>query len=391
MLTVALFTHSARLSGAELFIERVASAMTRVRPVVVLGEPGPLEARLRERGVEVRVVPLVMPGARRVRPWRYSGELAAALRAAGADLLYTHSAKAHLLGGLAGRRAGIPVVSHAHDLLGPPARGRLGALAVRAGFTVLPHRRLANSELTRRSAGWASHLSWSVAPCPVELPPALVPAGAFRASRSGRVRLLVLGRLTEWKGQDLAIRALALLRESGREAVLDLVGEAQFAGDGGYAARLRALATELGVERHVRFRGHSEAPSAALRAADIVLHTSVRPEPFGQVVLEAMAEGKPVVLSDAAGVLEHLTPGGDCITYPMGNAECLALAVGSLVDSPSERARLSRAARWTAEEFQAGLVVPGLERVLIETWGRSGARTRTRPHQGSSVALEFRM
>ncbi|GAA1799624.1 glycosyltransferase family 4 protein [Leucobacter iarius] len=376
MLTVALFTHSARPSGAELFILRIASAMHTVRPLVVLGEHGPMEEHLSARGVETLVLPLppelTEPANLRTRAraprraWHYARELGEALRHAGVDVLYTHSAKAHLLGGLAGRLTRIPVVSHAHDLLGPPARGRLGSAISRGIFAVLPQRRIANSDLTRRSAGWASRLPWEIVPCPVELP--LRRAAPRRRGQEDGLSLLVLGRLTEWKGQDLAIRALASVLRSGRNATLDLVGDAQFAGDVDYRSSLEELARSLGVSERVRFRGHSDDPGAALRQADIVLHTSLRPEPFGQVVLEAMAEGRATIVADSAGVVERLTPGGDCLIYSMGDADALASAIATLIDSPSERKRLGRAARWTAEEFTSQQVVPLIERALHGSW-----------------------
>lgn len=375
MPTVALFSHSARPSGAELFILRVASAMRTMRPIVVLGEHGPLEELLAERGIDTLVVPLPnelnapgsLPSRARapLHAWRYARELGRALRRAEVEVLYTHSMKAHLLGGLAGHLARIPVVSHAHDLLGPPVRGLLGSTVARLAFALLPQRRVANSQTTRMSAGWAAGLQWSIAPCPIELP--LVRAAPRPKQRRGEVSILVLGRLAEIKGQDLAIRALAQVARTGRPVTLDLVGEAQFTGDFSYRNHLDALIEDLGVGDLVRFRGHTDDPGAAIRRSDVVLLTSLVPEGFGQVALEAMAESRATVLPDSAGVVERLTPGGDCLTYPMGDVDALAAAIAELVDSPKERIRLGRAARWTAEEFTPALVVPEIERILTST------------------------
>ncbi|WP_053387307.1 glycosyltransferase family 4 protein [Leucobacter japonicus] len=373
---VVLFSHSARPSGAELFMVRVAEQMTGSTVLVVLGEHGPLESMLTERGIETLVVPL----AGRVSAYRAGSRvalgapaaavgaarrLAAELRRRDVDVLYTHSAKAHLIGGLAGRLAGVPVVAHAHDLMGAPARGMLDALVQRIGMAVLPLRRIANSEVTRRSAGWAAGLDWRVIPCPVAVPQLYRHADPVYDD-SPPIRLVVLGRLAEWKGQMLAIEAVARLVASGRDVTLDIVGAAQFADDETYARQLEAHSAKLGITDRVRFVGHLDDPFAAMRASHIVLHTSLRPEPFGQVIVEAISCGRPVVVADTAGAVDELEPGVDCVVYPMGDAVALADELAELVDDASLRRRIGRAAMIRARRFSADIVIPEIEAVLRE-------------------------
>ncbi|MGO2139904.1 MAG: glycosyltransferase family 4 protein [Leucobacter sp.] len=368
MLTVAFFTHSARPSGAELLVGRVAAAMTRVRPIVILGEHGPLEPILRERGIETLVVPLRAREGGRVRPWGYARGLAATLRARGVERIYTHSAKAHLLGGIAGRLARIPVISHAHDLLGAPAHGPLPSLALRTAFATLPSARIANSTLTKQSAGWVARLAWATVACPIDTPKQAAPPSAEQAQAPGQtIRLLALGRITEWKGQHLAIQALATLRAAGFPVELDIAGGTQFPGDDEYLARLEQTVGELGLTPHVRFLGHVDRPDEIMRGADIVLHTSTRPEPFGQVIIESLAAGRPTVVASNAGAAELLTPGVDCETYPAGSASGLALAIRRLINDPTRRTAVGTAAIASASRFTTDRIVPEIENLLIAT------------------------
>jgi glycosyltransferase involved in cell wall biosynthesis len=86
-----------------------------------------------------------------------------------------------------------------------------------------------------------------------------------------------------------------------------------------------------------------------MRALDVVVHASVQPEPFGMVIAEAMACGKPVVVSLAGGAAEIVRDGVDALGHPPGDAAALADRIRVLVEDAELRARLGRAARAAAE------------------------------------------
>jgi glycosyltransferase involved in cell wall biosynthesis len=117
------------------------------------------------------------------------------------------------------------------------------------------------------------------------------------------VVLCCVGRLAEWKGQHLAVEAVARLGESGRRFRLVLVGDSGFDGPE-YATKLRGTATALGLGGQVVFTGFRDDALQLMAASDVVLHTSVLPEPLGLTPMEAQALGVPVVASGAGGVLE---------------------------------------------------------------------------------------
>ena len=115
--------------------------------------------------------------------------------------------------------------------------------------------------------------------------------------------LLAVGGLTERKNPLTLVRALALLREGGLPARL------AFVGDGPLAGPLRAEVAAHGLEAVVTLTGalSSEAVAHWMAACDVLALVS-RPEPFGVVALEALATGRPVVVTDDGGTREILTP-----------------------------------------------------------------------------------
>ena len=145
--------------------------------------------------------------------------------------------------------------------------------------------------------------------------PTAVPVARVKAIREGlglvddpRMILLLPGRLTEWKGQLVAIEALAMLAPDEREKlVLVLAGDAQ--GRKGYVERLEQAVVAHGLDRGVIMSEHISDMPAAYLASDIVLAPSVRPEAFGRVAAEASAMAKPVIVSDHGGGRETVIEG----------------------------------------------------------------------------------
>jgi glycosyltransferase involved in cell wall biosynthesis len=166
----------------------------------------------------------------------------------------------------------------------------------------------------------------------------------------GTVRVGLLATFARWKGHRTFLEAMALLPEhlSVRGYV---IGGALYQTEGSQHTleELRLLAKELGVTDKVAFTGFVEDAAAAIRALDIVVHASTAPEPFGLVIAESMACGRPVIVSQAGGVCELIVDGTDALSHPPGDAKILAERIERLVLDSNLRSRLGRAARKTAE------------------------------------------
>ena len=142
-----------------------------------------------------------------------------------------------------------------------------------------------------------------------------------------QLSLLWLGRIAQWKGLHVALGALERLSARGIEVSLTVAG-APIHENARYANAIRRAGERS--SQPVTFAGHIEDIDALFRSHDVLLHTSVRPEPFGQVVLQAMAAGLATIAADAGGpheVIRNLTTG---LLVPPGDEVALADALQTL-------------------------------------------------------------
>ena len=154
-------------------------------------------------------------------------------------------------------------------------------------------------------------------------------AHAWRIEDGARVVLLP-GRISSWKGQALLLEALALMER--RDIVAVFTGGASDR----LVRDLSARAAELGIARRLRFAGHCSDMPAAYALADIVVAPSLRPEPFGRVVVEAQAMRRLVIVADHGGAVETVEHGISGWRLPPGDAAALADAIDAGLALPPE-------------------------------------------------------
>ena len=376
-LRVVYLDHCARLSGGELALLRLLGGLDEIDAHVILGEDGPLVEELRRAGVSVEVLE-VADSARsiardRVRPGRlplsalghtasHVVRLARRLRQLRPDLVHTNSLKSALYGGAAARLASVPVVWHIRDRITddylPSSARRLVTTAGR----FLPSAVIANSEATLGTLGRAGAGGVAI-PSPLGFPPARsTPRATERPLRAG-----IVGRLDPWKGQHVFLDAFAKAFPDGPEEAV-IVGTSLFGGDG-YQPQLEHQSATLGLQGRVDFRGFRHDVEQELRRLDVLVHASTIPEPFGQVVVEGMAVGLPVVAAGAGGPAEVIDDGVDGLLYPPGDVDALADILRCLALDPTLRERLGDAARMRARDFTAQRIAPRVMAVYREVLG----------------------
>jgi glycosyltransferase involved in cell wall biosynthesis len=364
-LRVVYLDHVARMSGGELALLRLVEAMPDVEAHVILGEDGPLRAALVEAGATVEILELDSAtrdvrrgdvGARlgTVRAAAstagYTVRLARRLRELRPDLVHTNSLKSGYYGSVAARLAGVPVIWHVRDRIADDYLPPRAVALTRTMLRVLPTTVICNSAETLRTVGGGV----ADRSCVVHDPYA--PRGAGPRERRGDV-IGIVGRLAEWKGQDVFVRALAAVCADYPDLRGRVVGSAMF-DEHAYADTLRALAQELGVADRVTFVGFVDAVEEELAGLDVLVHASVIPEPFGQVVVEGMAAGLPVIASAAGGPAEIITDGVDGLLVAPGDVQALASAMRRLVGDGDLRARLGAAAVDRAADFAPDRIGP---------------------------------
>ncbi|HEY7071378.1 MAG TPA: glycosyltransferase, partial [Acidimicrobiales bacterium] len=199
---------------------------------------------------------------------------------------------------------------------------------------------------------------------------------APRPEPSGPVRLLYVGRLSPRKGVQVAIDAVAELRARQVEAHLDVVGST-FRGYEWFERDLREAVSRRGLDERVAFLGFRADVWPAIAAADIVLVPSVGPESFGNAAVEALLGARPVVVSDAAGLVEAVADHASAHVVRRGDAAALADAVEKVVaDWPAQRAAALAGAARAAERHATGRYGARLDEVLT---GVSGPATDPLP------------
>jgi len=274
-------------------------------------------------------------------------------------LLHSNGIKTHLLSPAA---MGLPVprVWHIHDFIGerPLVRQALRALRPLA-TAAIANSRAVGTDAREVLGSVPVHVIYNgvdverFAPGPGEgsrldalagLPPA--PAGTLR--------LGLVATYARWKGQEIFLQAAArLMQERPALAVrFYLVGaplyqtpDSQFSEE-----ELRGIVGHLGLEGCVGLVPFQREPADIYRALDIFVHASTRREPFGLTIAEALACGRPAVISRASGAADLITEGVDALTLPSGDVEALAGALRALVEDAELRERLGQAARKTAVE-----------------------------------------
>jgi len=369
---VVFLDHVARLSGGEIALARLLPHLRGVDTHVILGEQGPLADRLIEAGVSVEVLPIA-PAARDLRKdslagaaaspaamlqaLAYTVRLAGRLRRLKPDVVHTNSLKSGVYGVLAARLAGVPVLWHLRDRLAEDYLPRPAVRLVRLLIRRLAYGVIANSAATLQTVPpSARNRVRLVMPDSVELPP-LAPRGA---TSPGTV-FGMLGRISPWKGQDLFLRAFAASFPGGSERAV-LVGTPLF-GEEPFEDELRRLTAELGLEGRVEFRGFRDDIWGELASFDVLVHASVIPEPFGQVVLEGMAAGLAVIASDEGGPATLIADGRTGLLFRSREPESLGRAMLALRDDPARRERLGTAARASLGSYHPVVIAEQLERV----------------------------
>ena len=196
-----------------------------------------------------------------------------------------------------------------------------------------------------------SDLAFQVIPnfVPDEIDRSGTDADAYLAQLPDEDYLLFVGDLSPEKGVDVLLRAYAGLAHA---PPLVLIGRASV----GMPAELPANVTILKRWPH-------HAVMQAWRRSLFSLAPSVWSEPFGMVVIEAMANGRPVIASRIGGLSDIVVDGETGLLVPPGDVDALRQAIACLLNDPDLRGRMGQAARRRVAEFQAATVVPRIEQV----------------------------
>lgn len=347
---VVLFLHpSDEAYGADRSLFSLVVATREIaRPIVVvpsdLAYGGVLSARLRAAGVEVHVGPLPVLRRRYLHPLRLPVWIVRLVL--GTGWLYRLARRTHADG----------IVSNSTAVMVGP---------VLAGFLRRPHiwyvREVITAPswfrglvriLSRASRGTLVGVSQSVAawlgPIPdrgpivgyngVDIPETIAPFPKIPTA-------VFVGRLNSWKGADVFVRAAALVHDQLPASRFRVVGDVVPGDDmtaSSFAAQVRQIDP---TGTWLVWEGEQPNARAAMRNAWVVAVPSTRPDPFPNVVLEAMSEARPVVGSRAGGIPEMVLDGVTGSLVPPGNAPALAMALIAILRDARSAREMGQAGR----------------------------------------------
>lgn len=334
--TIVLAHPSPDLYGSDrMLIESVRALAGQCRVVVVLPADGPLCESLRAAGAEITVlaVPvlrkaLLSPrglirlaaGARALLP------AVRLLRRERAAVLYVSTITIPLWL-VAARIARVPALCHVHEAeegLPGPLRAAL-TLPLRLARLVVVNSAASAAALGRGRHGRDRGLRviYNGVEAPMAMPP-------VRAKPDAPVRIVFVGRLSPRKGPDLAVEAVRRLRGEGYDIILTLVG-AVFPGYEWYERELRAGSRDLQADGAVVFAGFRSPVWDCYAEADVAVVPS-RAEPFGNVAVEAMLAGRPLVACATQGLTEIVTDGHNGVLASPDDPAALAAGIARLLD-----------------------------------------------------------
>ncbi|MBP1750313.1 MAG: hypothetical protein H6Q52_2852 [Deltaproteobacteria bacterium] len=177
----------------------------------------------------------------------------------------------------------------------------------------------------------------------------------------------IIGNIREWKGQEYFVRAFMALGEKYTNMYGIVVG-GHGTEDMAYYDSVKAISESSAVGGRIKFLGFREDAANLLRIMDVFVHASIKPEPFGMVVLEAMYQKVPVIATDFGGPVESLDGGRCGILVPPGDASAISEGVEKYLNNPAFRNEMvERAHKRVVEVFNLRRTISQVEDLFQES------------------------
>lgn len=292
------------------------------------------------------------------------------------DLVLTDSAKADIYGTLAGWLAHRPVMSYIHDIFEAPVFSDLNLLLLRTFLSHFASRIVSNSEACKKALVDLGVPEYKIQTVYYGIDMEI----ARKTRKAADVRMEfgidpdapvagMVGRLVGWKGPDYFIKAAARVTEAVPEARFLVVGDA-IHGKKSYVDTLKSLCNELGLADRIVFTGFRDDVRDIMSAMDVMVHASIFPEPFGCVLIEAMAEERPVVATAGGGVSEIVEDGVTGLLVPPRDVEAMAEAITTIFRDRNRAREMGAAGlRRVSESFSVERMMRGMEREMLKALG----------------------
>jgi len=369
-LQVAIIEETAEIGGAQV---NILNLIPHINPQAVdlhvfLPYDGPYAKALREQGAVVHLLniprffsisffwaerKLLNPAALIADIYillLYALTIRREVRLHKIDLIHTNSILAHFAGGMAAWLIGRPCIWHMQDIIDP--RHTFRRWLFRRSAAILADRIITISPPVSEQFGPDLQNRIVLLPYGLEIERFQAKASAghtLRTFAADRLLVGLAGRFVRWKGQHIFLEAARLLCATRQDLAFVLIGDASL-GEVDYASQLRRFVQQHRLEESVLFAGWQPQMPQVYAQLDVAVLASIEPEPFGLVVLEAMASGLPVIVTAHGGPAHFVKDGSTGLLIPPADAATLALAIVRLADNEDLRMALSANARREVED-----------------------------------------
>jgi glycosyltransferase involved in cell wall biosynthesis len=353
-------------SGAERVQDLLAARLPQSGFDVAFAclKPGRFETMRSSRHAHVINVPM---GSRLdLQPAR---KLARLVRSEGFSLIHTHTPRAVLVGAMASKLTGVPLVHHVHSPTSSDSTRRtLNRISAAVERSAL-RRASAIIAVSQSMAAYAERQG--IPQSIVHVVPNGVPIQNRLADREPPQTAWTIGSVAlirPRKGFEILLEALAILRREGAPVSLRAVGSFETFE---YETELKQRAAKLGLQDAVHWTGFARDVQGELAQMDLFVLPSLFGEGLPMVILEAMAAGVPAIGTKVEGVPEAICDGVDGLIVPPGNAVALAEAVRRVIKGQANWSDLRRNAfERQRDQFSDAAMAAGVARVYRQVLGR---------------------
>jgi glycosyltransferase involved in cell wall biosynthesis len=366
---ILFLNHHAFLGGAEIVLLRFIKYVNRdlIEPIAIVAEEGSLTKQLRFYDVETHVIPV---DPRNLAQKRTSYELNPIRLFQDLNFCRKQALKIAKFT-LAGYFSNIPVIWRFHDILSKdtfayPLRKFISFLANTKPVVKI----LAISKAVENSLKEQGIKHWKISTVYNGVETLNKSANDNRVRQeyyipSSAALIGMIGRIIYWKGQKTLIEAASKVLKDNPDVVLLIIGCPFSEEDREYEKGLKKLAEKLDLRNKTIFTGFRNDVYSILQELDLVVHASLKPEPLGMVILEAMAAARPVIASNCGGVPEMIEHKKTGLLFPCGDSNALADCIRHALFNKSTMYQLGQnAKKRVLERFSVEKYVQVMERVL---------------------------
>lgn len=338
---------TAYIGGGEVSLLNLLKRLNRniFYPVVIVPpSQGPLVDRLKDLNIEFKV--MAVSEFSRYKPFSFLLcviRLVCLIKKEKINLVHTNSIYSAEQGFFAAKLAGIPCVCHIRDLVPVLGAGKIRMYAFKHAAKLIAISEAVKKDLTEKL---------NIPPDKVvriyngvdmqEFHPGISGDGFRKEFNLGSIRLIgIIGRLSPEKGHELFLKAGAQIIKNSNDVRLVIIGSSEL-GSGDFKQRIKDLADKLNLKNRVIFTGFRNDLPEVLAALDIVVAPSR--EPFGRVIIEAMAMEKPVVAFRSGAAPEIINSGSGILVDPQ-DTEAFKDAAVYLLRNPDRCLALGRSGR----------------------------------------------